>query len=199
MSGDRISNIVKEYREKRIEGKLVDLVPFTLVDADNVVEIRNRDKNRYFLNQTYIITSESQTKWYDNYLTRYDDIYWSIYNKQNRFIGTVRVYDIDEENDICDQGSLMIDEDIASEAPYAVEVEILTLDFIFDILRIGNVINEDRADNKVMNNLTKKLGFKYVKDTKIGNVDYKYYLLSPEDYQKKRDTFAKIIDYWGRR
>lgn len=195
----RISDIVREYREKRVEGKFVDLVPLTLADVDNVVEIRNRKKNRYFLNQTYIITPESQAKWYDSYLARYDDIYWSIYNKQNNFIGTIRVYDIDEEKDICDQGSLMIDEDIAEEGPYAVEVELLTLDFIFNVLRIGKVINEDRADNKVMNNLTKKLGFKYIKDTKIGKVDYKYYLLNSEDYQKKRDKFASIIDYWDQR
>lgn len=196
---NRMAEIVKEYRGKRIEGKFVDLVPFTLDDADNVVEIRNREKNRYFLNQTYIITSESQAKWYDSYLERFDDIYWCIYNKQNQFIGTVRVYDIDEEKDICDQGSLMIDEDYAAGGPYAVEVELLTLDFIFDVLKIGKVINEDRADNKVMNNLTKKLGFKFIKDTKIGEVDYKYYLLSPEDYKKKRETFARIIEYWDQR
>lgn len=196
---NRIAGIVKEYRGKRIEGKFVDLVPFTLDDADNVVEIRNREKNRYFLNQTYIITPESQAKWYDSYLERSDDIYWCIYNKQNQFIGTVRVYDIDEEKDICDQGSLMIDEDYAAGGPYAVEVELLTLDFIFDVLKIDKVINEDRADNKVMNNLTKKLGFKFIKDTKIGEVDYKYYLLSPEDYKKKRETFARIIEYWDQR
>lgn len=145
------------------------------------------------------LTSESQAKWYESYLTRFDDIYWCIYNKQNQFIGTVRVYDIDEENDICDQGSLMIDEDYVAGGPYAVEVELLTLDFIFGILKIGKVINEDRADNKVMNNLTKKLGFKFVKDTKIGEVDYKYYLLSPEDYNEKRKAFAQIVDYWNQR
>lgn len=197
MSEDRISSIVKEYRRKRIEGKLVDLVPFTLVDADNVVEIRNREKNRYFLNQTYVITVESQAKWYQKYLERFDDIYWSVYDKQNRFVGTVRVYDIDEENDICNQGSLMLDEDFAAGGPFAVEVELLTLDFVFDVLKIGKVINEDRADNKVMNNLTKKVGFTFIKDTKIGNVNYKYYLLYPEDYRKKREKLTLIIDYWN--
>lgn len=199
MSDSRIANIVREYREKRIEGKLVDLVPFTLADVDNVVEIRNREKNRYFLNQTYVITSESQAKWYQSYLERFNDIYWCVYDKLDQFIGTVRIYDIDEENDICDQGSLMLSEEFAAKGPYAVEVELLTLDFIFDVLKIGKVINEDRADNKVMNNLTKKLGFVFVKDTKIGDVDYKYYLLTPDDYKKKREKLAQIIDYWCER
>lgn len=187
------------YREKRIEGDFVDLVPFTLVDADNVVAIRNREKNRYFLNQTCIITTASQARWHQSYLERFDDIYWSIYNKQNQFIGTVRIYDINEEKDICNQGSFIIDDDYAEGGLHAVEVEILTLDFVFDVLKIGNVINEDRADNKVMNSLTKKLGFKFVEDVKIGGVDYKYYLLSAEDYKNKREILTKIIAYWKQR
>ena len=91
---NRIADIVRMYRERRIEGDFVDLVPFTLVDADNVVAMRNREKNRHFLNQTCIITTASQARWYKSYLERFDDIYWSIYNKQNQFIGTVRIYDI---------------------------------------------------------------------------------------------------------
>ena len=196
---NRIADIVRMYRERRIEGDFVDLVPFTLVDADNVVAMRNREKNRHFLNQTCIITTASQARWYKSYLERVDDIYWSIYNKQNQFIGTVRIYDINEEKDICDQGSLIIDDDYAEGGLHAIEVEILTLDFVFDVLKIGNVINEDRADNKVMNSLTKKLGFKFVEDVKIGGVDYKYYLLNAEDYKEKREIFTQIIAYWKQR
>ena len=194
VSNNSIIDVVKDFRKKRIEGKIVDLIPFTMEDARNVVEIRNKKKNRYFLNQTYDITVESQAKWYENYLKRYDDIYWCVYNKQNQFIGTVRVYEIDGDNDICDQGSLMIDEEFSASGPYAIEVEILTLDFIFNILKIENVINEDRADNKVMNNLTRKLGFKYIKDTQNDGVKYKYYLLKREDYLTRRETFESIIN-----
>ena len=193
---ERIAGIIREYRKKIIEGKCIDLVPFTMDDAENVVEIRNREKNKYFLNQTYELNVESQKKWYDTYLTRDNDIYWCIYNKESQFIGTVRVYDIDDKADICDQGSFMIDEDHAEGAPYALEAEILTLDFIFNVLKITNVINEDRADNKVINNLTKKLGFVFKKDTVINGVDYKYYLLNPIDYAKCRDKFESVIEYW---
>lgn len=199
MNSNRIIDIVKRYRTVRILGKFVDLVPFTLADSHNVIEIRNREKNLYYLNQAYLITSESQAKWYETYLNRFNDIYWCIYNKENKFIGTVRIYDIDDKNDICDQGSLMIDDDVASSGPFAIEVEILTLDFIFEVLKIGNVVNEDRADNKVMNNLTKRFGFKHIKNTNINGVDYKYYILSKDDYKEKRETFASIIEYWEQR
>lgn len=196
---EKIGRIINEYRGKRLEGKCIDLIPFTLNDAENVVEIRNRDKNKYFLNQTHELNVADQTKWYETYLARDNDIYWCIYNKKNEFIGTIRIYDIDEESDICDQGSFMIDEDQAEGAPYALEAEIMTLDFIFDVLNIGNVINEDRGDNKVMNNLSKKLGFDFKKKTIINGVEYNFYLLNTNDYKKNRDKFVSIINYWDKR
>ncbi len=199
MKNNDDGNIILEYREKKIEGKCIDLVPLTPNDAENIVNIRNEQKNRYFLNQKYELTVEGQKKWYESYLERDNDIYWCIYNKQGEFIGTVRVYDIDKDKDLCDQGSFMIDEEYAEGAPYALEAELLSLDFIFDILGINNVINEDRSDNKIMNNLSKKLGFVFKKNTIINDVEYHYYVLTLEDYKKNREKFARIIDYWNAR
>lgn len=194
---NRIGKVIREYRKKRIEGTLVDLVPFTEKDTADVVLVRNREKNRYFLHQTYRIDADSQMQWYQEYLERDNDIYWCVYDKKDQFMGTVRIYDIDEEKDLCSQGSFIIDEEFSEGAPYALEAEILTLDFAFGILKIGKVANEDRADNKTMNNLSKKLGFTFIKNTKREDTDYKYYLLDPEDYQKNRDKFASVIAYWS--
>lgn len=195
----RLDSIVKEYREKKIVGQFVDLIPFTMNDANNVMEIRNRERNRYYLNQSESITLERQMKWYEDYLLRYDDIYWCIYNKDDRFIGTVRVYDIDEKKNMCEQGSLIIDENVAREAPYAVEVELLSIDFIFNTLKMESVINKDKADNKVMNSLTRKLGFRCIKDILIDGANYKYYLLRKEDYMRKREAFDRAINNWTKR
>lgn len=194
-----IKEIINEYRKKTIEGTCINLVPLNLNHSADVVEIRNRAKNKYFLNQSYELTIESQENWYEKYLIRTNDIYWCIYNKKNEFIGTIRIYDIDETKELCDQGSFMIDEDHSMEAPYALEAELLTLDFVFQQLKIKNVINEDRSDNKVMNNLTKKLGFKFEKNTVINGIDYNYYLLNFENYQKNRDKLQMVIDYWRNR
>lgn len=119
--------------------------------------------------------------------------------KKNEFIGTIRIYDIDEKNNICDQGSFIIDEKHTANGPYALEAEILTLDFVFDILNIENVINEDRINNKVMNNLTKKLGFDLRKITKINDVEYNYYILNRNNYIKNKNKFMDVIDYWATR
>ena len=196
---ERIGNLIREYRNKVLKGKFIDLVPLSEKDMENVVELRNKEKNRYFLNQTYTLTVEGQLRWYQTYLERDNDIYWSIYSKAGQFVGTVRIYDIDEEKDLCTQGSFIIDEEFAEEAPYAIEAELLSLDFVFDVLHIGNVINEDRADNKVMNNLTRKLGFVFQDDTVVNGVDYKYYLLNPEGYQRNRQKFLDVVLYWCER
>ncbi len=199
MVSERISSVINDYRGRIIEGKIIDLVPFSMADAQKVVEIRNRQKNKHFFNQTFELTVEDQARWFESYLSRTDDIYWCIYNKDNNFIGTIRVYDIDETEDICDQGSFIIDEDFAGGAPYAIEAELMSLDFIFEKLQISNVINEDKIDNKVMNNLSKRIGFVYKKDTENNGVACKYYLLSPEDYKKNRGKFQMVIDYWASR
>ena len=53
---NRTEHIIDEYRSKVIEGKTINLVPFTPADSNKVVEIRNRDKNKYFLHQTCDLT-----------------------------------------------------------------------------------------------------------------------------------------------
>lgn len=99
-----------------------------------------------------------------NFRNRENDIYWCLYSKKNEFIGTVRIYDIDEEKSFCTQGSFMIGEEYSESVHFALEAEILSLDFVFNILKIKNAVNEDCCDNKVMNNLSKKLGFKLKKN-----------------------------------
>ena len=61
------------------------------------------------------------------------------------------------------------------------------------------MINEDRADNRIMNSLTKRMGFRFVKDTVIRGASYHYYLLSEEDYRKKRGKAEELLRYWKER
>lgn len=196
---ERIKEIIEQYRTKRIEGKCIDLVPYSTKDNESIVELRNRPKNMYFLAQAGKLDLNSQNKWYEQYSRLNNDIFWCIYNKNQEFIGTIRIYKIDDEKDICTQGSFLIDEEKVDEAPYSLEAEIMSLDFAFDILNMAKVINEDRADNKVMNNLSKKIGFIFQKNTVVNGVDYKLYHLNRNDYLRSKDKFQKVIDYWSNR
>jgi len=190
-----IEKLIKEYRHKTLTGKCIDLVPLTDEMLEKVVALRNQDKSVYFLNQGNLLTLEMQKQWFDNYQKRYDDIYWAIYDKTNTFVGTMRLYDISAGE--CVQGSFIIDEQYAKGAPYALEAEIMSLRFAFDVLGVEKVINEDRADNANMNSLTKKLGFTYIKDTNVRGVDYKYYELYKENL--KTEKIEAVLDYWESR
>ena len=165
----------------------------------NIVALRNKDKYSYFFNQQKKITLDDQKEWFSKYLDKDNDIYWAIYNKNNTFIGAVRIYGVDYDNKVCEHGSFMIDEDYANEAPYAVEALLLSIDFPFNILGMETIINENRSDNKVMNNLSRKLGYLFEKEVLINDVKYNYLTLNRNNYEKNRSKFSSAIEYWKNR
>ncbi len=199
MSSNFRFDAVQEYRHKEINGVCIDLVPFEMKYAEEFVSMRNSERNKYFFNQQVNLTVESQKVWYEKYLSRPDDIFWAILNKRGKFIGTTRLYDIAPDGSILEQGSFMIDERVAKEAPYAIEANIMCLDFAFDVLKVKEIINRDRNDNKVMNNLSRKFGFRFIRDTEVNGVPYRYCLCNHEDYMSVRDDIYSLIKYWSER
>lgn len=196
---ERQYETVRNYRGKIIKGEFIELHPINEAFFEDIVNLRNLEKNRYYLNQDSVLTVEMQRKWYNLYCQRNNDIYWCICNRQGDFIGTIRIYDINFEDGSCNQGSIMIDPRVASEAPYAVELELITLDFIFNELKMKSVINEDRIDNKIMNSLSKKVGFQFIRTIMIRDIEYNYYLLNVKEYLKKRDKLEYIVTQWTQR
>lgn len=177
-------DIVKEYRKKVIIGLCLNLVPLNEKFLSDVVRLRNQDKSRYYLNQNLVLTLDMQKKWYNDYLKRLNDIYWCIQNKEGIIIGTIRLYDITKSD--CNQGSFILDDNYSMGLPYALETELITLDFAFNILKIKEVINEDRIDNKMMNSISKKIGFKFEKKVNIRDIEYNRYILKKEDLKLER-------------
>lgn len=176
-------NIIK-YREKIIEGKCIDLVPVKEELLPRVIELRNQERSRYFLNQSVILTLEMQKKWYDEYLKRDNDIYWCIRSRENIIVGTVRLYNITESS--CDHGSVMIDEKYSMGMPYALEAEILSLEFAFYTLKVKQIFNDDRHDNKMMNSISKKMGFVFQNVIDIGGVPYNHYILEEKNLKAEK-------------
>lgn len=199
MSSNFRFDAVQEYRHKEIHGVCVDLVPFEMKYADDFIRMRNDERNKYFFNQQYDLTVESQQTWYEKYLGRPDDIFWAVLNKKRNFIGTIRLYDIAPDGSVLEHGSFMIDERVSREAPYAAEANMICMDFAFDVLKIKEIINRDRNDNRIMNNLSRKFGFKFIRDIEINGVPYKYYLCDHESYMSVREGIYSVIKYWSER
>ena len=191
--------IVSKYRNKRIDGVCISLVPLSEDELPALVELRNKPRSMYYLNQQHTITLEDQKAWYAGYLDRDNDMYWSVHDENDGFIGVVRIYDIDPDKDTCEHGSFIIAEEATGGAPYGVEAFMLSLDFAFYTLGASNVVNDTRIDNKNMNNLSRKTGFKLIKDNVINGVHYNLCNLTAKDYEKNRLRLAKAIDYWKNR
>lgn len=199
MDREERKNKITHFRKETIIGKCVDLKPATALQAEQIVRLRNKPRNRYYFNQDYELETEGQKAWFETYEKRDDDIYWCVYRKDGLFIGTIRLYGIDLDGEYCEEGSYAIDEDYADEAPYAVESKMLVLDVAFDELQIKTMINDNRADNKVMNNIDNQLGFDKGEKIQIRGVDYLHRILKAGDYRKNRAKFSSLVDYWSRR
>lgn len=193
-----MDKMVKGYRQKQIHGRFVDLVPFGEEWIEDFIKLRNVERNLYFFNQTYKLTSEDQREWYQKYLQRNDDILWCILNKKNQLIGSVRLYQIQADGSAITHGSFMVDEKVADEAPYALEAEVISLNIAFDVLHTKQVICENRNDNEVMNSLSEKTGYTFIKHTSIRGVPYRYYVLFRDAYEKKREKIERTLDHWAR-
>lgn len=186
---------MKPDKRIRLDGRFCTLAPITEGDLSLVVELRNRRKNKYFLNQKYDITLEMQTCWYREYLERENDIYWGIWKTGHIFIGTIRLYNM--EGDTCEEGSCIVDEKYAKEAPYAVEAKYLLAMYAFRTLGMRRMINEIRVDNKVMNALAKQQGYQLVRVIEIGGEPYYYMVLDADQFAG--DKMKRLLDYWGMR
>lgn len=198
-AAERIS-VIMGLRSQVINGKIIYLKPLTRDDSKDIVTLRNKPRNRYFFSQNDVLTVSDQNRWFNEYDERNDDIYWGVYKKENDlFIGTIRLYGIDPNGEFCDEGSYMIDEGYAAEAPYAVESKMLALDVAFGNLQIKTMINDNRADNKVMNSMDDQLGFEDVSIIQIRGVDYWHKLLTAENYYKNRTKFSALVEYWSAR
>ena len=182
--------LVKEYKNKVITGKCIDLVPLKPEHFADVVRIRNQERSKYFLNQNIDLTVDMQAKWYEDYLKRDDDIYWALIGKNGVHVGMNRLYDID--GNLGNQGSFIVDENYSLGLPFALEAVVLTLDFAFNTLGLNQIINEDKCDNKMMNSMSKKIGFKFQKETEIRGQKYNYYLLNKDE--SKLEKYRYILD-----
>lgn len=185
-------NNVWDYRQKNIEGRIIDLSPVTEKDLVDIIRMRNDPKMMYYLNQPMEITLDSQKAWFEKYQERTDDLYWTIKDKDGLVVGTNRLYDITADK--CVQGSLMVDTRYSRTAPYAAEAIMLSIDFAFDVLGVQTIVNEDRHDNKNMNSLSRRFGFQFLRETDIRDVTYNYYELQRNTY--KREDIEEILNLW---
>lgn len=88
---------------------VITLRPLSAEDSERYRLLRNQERNRVCFFYSEIITPEAQRRWYRQYLTAADDYMFSVYDKEERFLGGAALYHIEAGG--AEFGRLLIDRD----------------------------------------------------------------------------------------
>jgi RimJ/RimL family protein N-acetyltransferase len=181
-----VADEVRALRAGRVEGHVVDLVPYGPEHHERVIGLRNTARATYFLHQPAPLTLEGQAKWFAGYLSRFDDVQWAICRKDGLVVGATALYGITDDRARAEKGRLVIDDAYAKEGPYILEAELLLLDVAFGRVKVARVDTCVRDDNGTMQSINAKLGFTRTGEHDIRGVEYWDYALTPDRYAPER-------------
>lgn len=92
---------------------VITLRPLSAGDSERYRLLRNQDRNRVCFFYSEIITPEAQHRWYRQYLATAQDYMFSVYDKDQRFLGGAALYHF--ESDSAEFGRLLIDRERAGK------------------------------------------------------------------------------------
>ncbi len=180
---------------RKIEGKIVDLVPLADGHTPGVVRLRNSPHVRAFFDEKDETTLASQTAFLRQYEAWPDDLYWAICLKDGTLIGTNRLNEIDEASGT--KGSLALDAAYVRAGPYALEADLLLIAFAFDVLKLQILWTDVRPDNEKMISLNERLGFRWDSPRLIRGRSYGRFKLERAAFAP--EAFDDLIDYFAQR
>jgi RimJ/RimL family protein N-acetyltransferase len=192
-----IAQWVNRLRSRTLEGKLVDVVPYGPVFAEDLRNLRNRPLSRHFLTQTMEITAPMQVEWYKGYLGRENDVCWVVTDKSGRFLGSESIYDMDAEKGCAEIGRQVFDTEVSRGAPYVLEARLLMLDLYFAAPFFNRIINHIREDNDKVISFNLRLGFAPDGIGEIRGISIPRFSLTRDSFNPA--PFRGIIDNWYKR
>lgn len=189
--------MITDYKSRHriLPGQMLDLVPVAPIHAPDIVRIRNQEHVRQFFDDKNPATTTSQDAFYTAYIARSDDLYWVVTLKDGTVIGTNRLNDINGNN--ATKGSQAIDAAYTNRGPYALEAEILLLQFAFDTLGLHRVHAVIRPDNVKVISFNQKLGFTRSGTCVLRGLDYDIYAATSADFHPEK--FTDLIAYFAKR
>lgn len=137
-----------------IVGKYVTLKYARIEDAEFILEIRQDPNLTRFLPRLDI-TIERQENWLRKQQNSKDDYYFIVWRNDGTALGTIRVYDIKEDEG--ETGSIAIKGSIAEK----LEAKVLMDTFIFETLGLNRIHNIVRVDNTPIINFSEMFGVQW--------------------------------------
>lgn len=147
---------------KKIIGKYVNLRQINIEDASFVLSLRCDEKKSKYLHKTEN-NIEQQKNYITNYLTKNNEWYFIIENKQNEPIGTYRIYDLKKDS-FCIGSWLMVD---GTKAEETLEADFLVRNFGFDNLSMNKIHFDVRKKNEKVLRFHQITGAKKVGETEL--------------------------------
>lgn len=175
----------QNIEEKSICGKNINLRDVELFDAQFILDLRCDEQKSTFLNKTEY-NLEKQIQYIKKYKTKKNEWYFIIESKDKERFGTIRIYDIIDNDDFC-WGSWII----KPNAPINVAIEsvLLLYDYAFYALEFNKAHFDVRKANIKVRAFHKRFGAKEVGENDLDI----FYSFCKKDYEKTRVKFNKFI------
>lgn len=159
-----------------IGNESIYLKPITYEDTDMLVGWRNSDEVRpYFIDQN-LFTTESHTKWLDNYVFTKKVYQFIVYDKNNDVpFGCAYLRDVDMKNKKAEYGTFIGKREYKGKG-LGTQMALITSEYAFNELMLHKVFARVFASNVASQNSFIKAGFEkeaYLKDEVIINGEYR--------------------------
>ena len=140
-----------------IEGEFVTLKKVELNDAPDIYKWRSGESGKFMRHPTNY-SLESQREWIKN--SSEAEITYIIYqNISFTKIGMVGIYDVNNNDLVCNVGRLLLDETyLTKSTPFGLETLLLAYEYVFDKMQFRKICGDILATNTEMFKLQKFLG-----------------------------------------
>lgn len=149
-----------DHKLMRIYDRVI-LTPLTIQDIEKVRILRNRNR-QWFINSGEI-TQEDQERWYQHYLSKTDDIMFSVYHRESgKWIGAVALYNIDKIKGCAEYGRIIIDNQIVHEKGLGLDTTVCVCQIGFEELGLSKIKLEVFSNNIAAKKTYERAGFSVI-------------------------------------
>lgn len=158
------------------ENEELILRPMNEETSEAYRQLRNRDDNRIYFFHSEPIAKRAQQQWFENYLNKEQECMFAIYRRDdNRFIGGVGIYDIDDVHKRAEVGRILIDSQSAGGRGYGAAALHLCADIAHRQLQMKEIYAYIYADNVRSVKSFRKAGYSIEPTEKEGVVKATFY------------------------
>lgn len=175
------------YIDYKLEGKYVTLRSVEESDAEFILSVRNDPRISKYL-PPLNVTVEQQRQWISKQRKDKNSYYFVLENPKGEVLGTISVYDIEE--DTAETGRFCSIGDPSSN----IEACLLLNDFCFNILKLSSIHIWVYEENKPVLKLNQGLGYEWVgtKEAEDGRT-CKVGQMTESSYLPKRTKLIKLL------